>query len=102
MSNKTTIANMITNGDPDSIEDLSDVLEALLRGASKSIVARVSELMASETKQLQEESKEYTPIDNATLCVGDLERERIQKIMYDVLMETVYLPVMMKENYTRA
>jgi len=76
-TNNTSIATAITDGDPDRIEDLSDILDELMDSTS----AEIADFVLRLTEKTE---------------VSDEESARIKKAAYEVLMEGIYLPIMMK------
>jgi hypothetical protein len=76
----------------------------LIGAASKDIMEFVLRLANEETRRLVIREREgvsrhvYIPVPDAAICIDENEITRIKKALYNILMEDVYVPMMMKEK----
>jgi len=99
MPANTSIASVVTDGDPDHIENLSDVLEKLITQVSGQIAKQVTQMVHESTERLvtrRDGIVKYIHVPNAELYGSAPDGINIiHSKVCEILMEDLYLKIMM-------
>lgn len=92
------VVENITGGDPDKIEEASDMLEKYIKQASKDLLNYMIASSEAFTKKLvtdNDGTQKYIPVSNASIFISNEEKENAEANIKEIMMETVYLSFMM-------